>query len=174
MLAKQTIRNFSPIRQKVKLAIFDMDQILFDETLYKGVENILEKLKQNNYKMAIASYNPYAEWLCDRYSITPYFDIICGHPPTSDLGKLVHIDEIFQYYKKNKISVSEQDTVFYDDNKQNIQEVGQNTKINCVHIKEGGIKMIHIMKLLKPKLTNATQSFKKPFLDQKRCMVFPF
>ena len=83
--------------QKRKLAIFDMDQTLVDETLYRGVEEILEHLKKNNYRMAIASYNPYARWLCERYSITHYFDIICGYYDPK--GKTTHIDEIKLYLK---------------------------------------------------------------------------
>jgi magnesium-dependent phosphatase-1 len=122
-----------------QLAIFDMDQTLVDETLYHDVEDVLEHLKKNNIKMAIASYNPYAQWLCERYSITHNFDIICGYHNSK--GKMMHIEEIKKYYFKKNKTIPEIEILFFDDDPNNINEIKKHTKIKCVLVPEGGLTL---------------------------------
>lgn len=120
-----------------KLIIFDMDKTLFDETLYEDIPKILENLHKKRYRMAIASYNPFAKWLCDRYSITKYFDIICGY--YSHKGKMTHMREIFNFYKKRGYNVNPENTIFYDDDPNNINDIQNKTKITCIKVPPGGI-----------------------------------
>jgi magnesium-dependent phosphatase-1 len=120
-----------PVTQKYRLAIFDMDQTLVDQTIYEDVFHIVKKFKELNIKMAIASYNPHALWLCDRYDITKYFDIICGYPHD---GKLGHIETIRNYYKENGVNYDDAEIIFFDDDKNNISDVSRITGIRCVTV----------------------------------------
>ena len=122
---------------KYKLAIFDMDQTLFHETIYPNVKSILRTLKNANVRMAIASFNEHAKWLCDRYDISKYFDIIeegyCSG--TQDVpGKMNHINNIKKYYTNTDQSMMESDMIFFDDDPQNILDIKENTFITCVKV----------------------------------------
>lgn len=81
--------------------------------------------------MAIASYNPYARWLCDRYNITKYFDIICGYD--SD-GKMKHMTEIKLYYQERGIDLDDQVIIFFDDDIENFDDIEKLTKIKCIQV----------------------------------------
>jgi predicted phosphatase len=119
------------IKPKYRLAIFDMDQTLVDQTIYEDVFHIMKEFKSLKINMAIASYNPYAAWLCDRYDITKYFDIICGYPHE---GKLDHIKTIRNYYKENGVTYDDTEIIFFDDDKKNISDVSRITGIRCITV----------------------------------------
>jgi magnesium-dependent phosphatase-1 len=116
---------------KYKLVIFDCDQTLVDQSIYKDVQDVVEKLSQLKIKMAIASYNPYAKWLCDRYDITKYFDIICGY--NSD-NKMKHMTEIKTYYEKKGFDITEDEIIFFDDDINNFISIEKLTQIKCCYI----------------------------------------
>lgn len=125
--------KIKPLQQTsiYKLAIFDMDQTLVDQTIYEDVFFIVQKFKELKIRMAIASYNPYAAWLCDRYDITKYFDIICGYRKNC---KMNHINTIKKYYVEQGLNYDDSEIIFFDDNKKNISDVQGSTDIKCVSI----------------------------------------
>ena len=65
--------KISNIPSSVEVIIFDLDKTLINETICKETETVLQKLKEQQYSLAIASYNAYAKWFCDRYNISKYF-----------------------------------------------------------------------------------------------------
>jgi predicted phosphatase len=116
---------------RYKLVIFDMDQTLIDETLYLDAEYIIKHFNKFNINMSIASFNKHAQWFCDRYDISKYFDIICGYYNT---GKLNHIKKIKEFYNANGYEIYDRDIIFFDDDIINISEVRNNSSITCVKI----------------------------------------
>lgn len=116
---------------KYNLAIFDLDGTIFYETIFDDVIEILKQLYDNNIKMAIASYNPYAEFFCNRYDITKYFDIICGYTKEN---KMNHINEIKNHYKKGGIEFNDKEIIFFDDDATNINDIKKNTGIRCISV----------------------------------------
>jgi hypothetical protein len=116
---------------KYSLAIFDLDGTIFYETIFDDVFEILHQFKLNNIKMAIASYNPYAEFFCNRYDITKYFDIICGYTKNN---KISHINEIKSYYKNKGTIFTDNEIIFFDDDMNNINDIKNNTNITCIPI----------------------------------------
>jgi len=119
------------VNSKYKLAIFDMDQTLVDETIYEDVFHIMKEFKSLKINMAIASFNPHAAWLCDRYDITKYFDIICGYQHEC---KLDHINAIINHYKEMGLNYDYNDIVFFDDDDKNISDVSDITGIKCIKV----------------------------------------
>ena len=117
-----------------KFIIFDFDQTLFDETIYPDAISIIKKLKLNNIHLSIASFNPYAAWLCDRYDISRFFDIICGYKADE---KNQHIADIKEYYAAHSIQFNEKNAVFFDDDLRNINFVRNKTNIKCVNVSNG-------------------------------------
>jgi phosphoglycolate phosphatase-like HAD superfamily hydrolase len=120
--------NKSP---KYKLVIFDCDQTLVDQSIYKDVQDVVEKLSKLKIKMAIASYNPYAKWFCDRYDITKYFDIICGY---NSVNKMKHMTEIKTHYEKKGFDIAEDEMIFFDDDINNFISIEKLTRIKCCYI----------------------------------------
>jgi len=116
---------------KFNLAIFDLDGTIFYETIFDDVFEILEKLKNSNVKMAIASYNPHAKFFCNRYDIEKYFDIICGYYTDC---KISHINEIKSYYKNKGRIFDDKEIIFFDDDNTNISDISIQTKIKCISI----------------------------------------
>lgn len=114
---------------KFNLAIFDIDGTIIDETIFDDIFEILEKLKNNDVKMSIASYNPYAKFFCNRYDIEKYFDIICGYYTDC---KIIHINEIKNFYKDKGIIFDDKEIIFFDDNITNINDISLQTNIKCV------------------------------------------
>jgi HAD superfamily phosphatase (TIGR01681 family) len=67
------------VTNKYKLIIFDLDSTLLNNykcKLYDDVIYILDYLKNNKYKIALASYNINADEHLKRHNIFKYFDII--------------------------------------------------------------------------------------------------
>jgi predicted phosphatase len=116
---------------KYNLVIFDLDGTIVYETIFDDVFEILHQFKLNNVKMAIASYNPYAEFFCNRYDITKYFDIICGYTKND---KIQHINEIKSHYKNKGTIFTDNEIIFFDDDIKNINDIKKNTNITCVKI----------------------------------------
>jgi len=129
-----------------KIIVFDLDQTLINETICQDTEEVLKKLKNAGYKLAIASYNKYAEWFCDRYNITNYFDIICAE---IQKNKIKHFQKIINFYKLNNINFVDSDIIFFDDYQPNFITIQQKFNIKC-HIvdKKTGIKIEDINWLL--------------------------
>lgn len=118
-------------KPKYKLAVFDMDGTMFYETIFDDVFDIVKNFKRLNINMAVASYNPCAKWLCDRYDITQYFDIICGYDGD---GKMKHMNEIQLHYHKKGINFDENEIIFFDDDIENFNDIQKLTKIRCVPV----------------------------------------
>lgn len=116
---------------KYKLVIFDCDQTLISETIFDDVFEILKQFQNSHINMAVASYNPYAKWLCDRYDITKYFDIICGYASN---GKMKHIDEIKLYYRNRGINFNDSEIIFFDDDIKNFDAIKKLTNIKCIPV----------------------------------------
>lgn len=53
---------------------------LFENKVYPGVPETLAKLNNLGYRLAIATSKPtvYTIKICDKYGLTPYFDVIAG------------------------------------------------------------------------------------------------
>ena len=115
-----------------KSVIFDLDQTLRGETLFTDAEFVIKELAKNKINMAIASFNKYADWFCNRYDITKYFDIICGYHCNE--GKVKHINEIKSFYKNKGISFNDDEIIFFDDDISNIKDIQKNTSITCIDV----------------------------------------
>jgi len=102
--------------------IFDLDQTLINETICKDTLQVLQELKNHQYSLAIASYNKYAKWFCDRYDITKYFDMI---EAKFDSTKIHHLKNIMEFYKVPSSKIA-----FFDDRQRNC-----NIAQNKLHIK---------------------------------------
>lgn len=115
-----------------KLVIFDLDQTLRGETLFDDAEYVIKELAKNDMRMAVASFNKYADWLCGRYGIDKHFDIICGY--YDERGKITHINQIKEHYKSRNININDTDIIFFDDDEHNINNVRNNSDITCVKV----------------------------------------
>lgn len=53
---------------------------IYENKLIDGIKEMLQELKEHDFKMAIASSKPtvFIEKICDIFQITPYFDVIIG------------------------------------------------------------------------------------------------
>lgn len=119
---------------KFKLVVFDLDRTLFYETIFEQVFCILSNLRRLNLCMSIASFNPCAEWLCDRYDIKKYFDHICEGREKYGDSKIDHIQHIRTEYKKQGIEFDDHDIIFFDDDEDNIRQVEKYTNIKCIQV----------------------------------------
>jgi len=69
---------------------------IFENEIYLGIEDLLKKLKQNNYKIIVATSKPlvFAKTILKHFKMIEYFDLIVG----SNLdGTLVDKGEIISY-----------------------------------------------------------------------------
>jgi HAD superfamily phosphatase (TIGR01681 family) len=130
----------------IKLAIFDFDNTIFHETINENIFEVIEEYKKKNIKLAIASYNPYVRWFCDRYEITKHFDIILGYHCNN--GKNGHIKKILSYYKEHRLIFSDNEIIFFDDDITNIADVKKETNITCIHINPATGITLDILKLV--------------------------
>lgn len=142
---KQNELNLSKkqnITTSVEVIIFDLDKTLINETICKETETVLQKLKERQYSLAVASYNAYAKWFCDRYNISKYFDIICANPAET---KISHIKSIMQFYNITDTSKM----VFFDDKYSNCHIIQSELQIPSIKVdKQCGIRLCDIMWLL--------------------------
>lgn len=55
---------------------------MFENSVYDGVANALEKLRGNGIKLAVATSKPevFAKQILERFSLSEYFEAICGIP----------------------------------------------------------------------------------------------
>ncbi len=55
---------------------------IYDNSVYGGMPETLQKLKDAGYKLAVATSKPekYAKQIVEYYGIAPYFDFVCGIP----------------------------------------------------------------------------------------------
>lgn len=68
---------------------------LYENQVYPGIPQMLERLKHMGYRMAIASSKPtvFVERILTHFSLDPYFDVVVG----SELnGKRVNKDEVIR------------------------------------------------------------------------------
>jgi soluble P-type ATPase len=121
-----------------KIAVFDLDYTLWDGTkLFSDTVDILKTLKQKGIPLYIASFHTDALNVCKDLQIDHFFQrVLYG----IDRTKLDMIRDILS----DHTTVSESDTVFFDDNYENIQLVKKESSVRCVHIPEGGITWYHI------------------------------
>jgi predicted phosphatase len=117
-----------------KLAIFDFDNTIFYETINETIFEVIQEFQKKNIKLAIASYNPYVKWYCNRYNITKHFDIILGYHNPKNSGKNKHINEIRNYYMLRGLIFHDSEIIFFDDDIHNITDVRKQTNISCIHI----------------------------------------
>lgn len=112
-----------------KLAIFDLDLTLWDgNKLYSDIHSILKRLKSQNIKLYIASYNLSAMECCKMLEIEKYFDgIYYGRGTT----KNTMIKNIMQ----QNINIKENEIIFFDDQLINFKDL--NKKIKTIHCKNG-------------------------------------
>ena len=128
-------------KSRIKVIIFDLDQTLINETICKETEDVLQKLHQQQYNMAIASYNSCAKWFCDRYDISQYFGIIQSKPGPN---KIDHIKNIMHHYQ-----ISPSEIVFFDDKSKNCTVIQQQLNITSFQVdKRCGIRLCDIKWLL--------------------------
>ncbi|HRX17124.1 MAG TPA: magnesium-dependent phosphatase-1 [Spirochaetota bacterium] len=100
-------------------------------SLYPDVKKILILLKEQGYRLAIASRTGEPEWasqLMDIFDIKKYFDYLEIYPAS----KLVHFDKM-----KRKLGIGYDRMIFFDDEIRNIDEVGALGVATC-HV-TGGI-----------------------------------
>lgn len=109
----------------IKFIIFDLDRtLLCSETknLFIDVKCILHHLKLKGYKIALASYNAYADKLLEEHNISQYFDYIIYEDMRllSILG--INIDFKLEMLTNllSLANVSTEETLFFDDQQRNI------------------------------------------------------
>lgn len=129
----------------IKLVIFDLDKTLINETLCDETEKVLQQLKEKKYMMAIASYNKYAKWFCDRYDISKFFDVICAK---RDLNKASHIQSIINFYFTCGIKIQPYEIMFFDDKHSNCNFIQQFGIISHLVDKKHGIRLSDIKLLI--------------------------
>lgn len=138
-----------------KLIIFDLDDTLISvntNKLYNDVEYILNYLKDNRYKIALASYNSYAHEKLRSKNIYEYFDIVKCE------------DWRIKYDKKDRmlneivdlIDVDAKEVLFVDDNNEIVEWAKCKNFNVCKVDPKKGINIIEIGKyipdILKEKL----------------------
>jgi HAD superfamily phosphatase (TIGR01681 family) len=118
------INNASVYKEHtIKLAVFDLDDTLIHEgfadsepILCNDTMAILELLKKNNIKIALASHNHNAETIMKNAGIYNFFDFVQAYYDFTD--KASHIHNIMEHFSFFNIKLDEM--VFYDDMKINI------------------------------------------------------
>lgn len=124
-----------------ELIIFDLDQTLVDwydgkPHLFPDVPNILESLSKHGYKIALATYNRWAEHYLQELGLIGYFDMVA-----------VDITNNFDSldYKKNLLgkvlnhfNVSPEKALFYDDHHKNVL-TGNELGIRSIHLGMNGL-----------------------------------
>lgn len=133
-------------KNKTKLIVFDMDETLFHETLYEQVFGILEEISKKNIHMAIASYNKFCTFFCDRYDISKYFDVIRGYYAPN---KINHFNEIFDYYNKLNIQIKPSEVLFFDDDNANLETIRGEFNITSYKVEPNIGITNDILKLIK-------------------------
>jgi FMN phosphatase YigB (HAD superfamily) len=111
-----------------KLYIFDLDDVLIHNKnnipiLVNCVVKILQKLKDNSIKIALASHNYSAKEILEKLKIIQYFDFIVAYYDYTD--KMSHLRKILDYFKINPTQVW-----FFDDLHENIVSANK-LKINA-------------------------------------------
>jgi hydroxymethylpyrimidine pyrophosphatase-like HAD family hydrolase len=132
---------------RIKLAIFDFDNTIFYETINKDIFEVISVYQKKNIKLAIASYNPYVKWFCNRYGITKHFDIILGYHNEKN-GKNEHIKEIRNYYAECGLIFHDNEIIFFDDDTNNIDNVKKETNIICIPVNPNTGITLDILKLV--------------------------
>jgi predicted phosphatase len=117
-----------------KVAVFDLDLTLWDgKQLFPETVAILSKLRQEGVLMYVASFHQEAESCCKELGIIKFFErIFYGrHMSKSDMISIIMTIH-------NGLPVNE--LVFFDDNIDNIVEVGLTNRVRTIHVnKQRGI-----------------------------------
>lgn len=78
-MVEETMYEETIYESNINLVIFDLDDTLIctrtSKFLY-DVEKLLKTLKDNGYKIGMASYNPYADYVLKKRNLYDYFDFI--------------------------------------------------------------------------------------------------
>lgn len=122
--------------QGVEVVVFDLDYTLScpnTERLYTGVRRLLDKLRENNIKIALASYNAYADEVLMSNNVLHYFSYIAFENWKMQ-SKLDMKERMLKEILKH-LNCSPSKVLFVDDQRPNIK-----TAIKL------GIKTLHIPK----------------------------
>lgn len=108
----------------IKLAIFDLDNTLWDgNAVYPAAINTIKYLDQEKIPMCVASFNINAATICNKLQISNYFKVIIGEHQRTKLEMINDImQNLFPTLKQNEV-------IFLDDLKNNIEEVKNNSLV---------------------------------------------
>lgn len=133
--------NLEKYLSERELIIFDLDQTLVDwfggePHLFPDVPNILESLSIYGYKIALASYNRWAEHYLEKFGLIHYFDIIAIDIQNT-FDKLDYKKDLLEKILKH-FNISPEKALFYDDQKKNIV-TGNELGIQSIYLNMNGL-----------------------------------
>ena len=162
----EQLRPSPPSSFDFRLAVFDLDLTLFDGMkLFEDVHSILSRLKADGVKLYIASFHLEAADCCKFLGIAHYFeDILYGRNRTKA--------EMIQDILGRHSGMRGYNTVFFDDNFENILDVKIKTGIRTIHIDRFGLTWTDVP--VKFSMCSASANIYNSFNDfqlEDRCEV---
>lgn len=133
--------NLQQYKLRKTLIIFDLDQTLVDwfagePHLFPDVPNILESLSKAGYKIALASYNRWAEHYLEKLGVLNHFDMI-AIDTLNTFEKLDYKKDLLEKVLKN-FDIPPEKALFYDDQKKNIH-TGTALGIDSIYLDMNGL-----------------------------------
>lgn len=134
-------KALSKYKNDIRLVIFDLDQTLVDwiggeAHLFPCVRNILESLASNGFKIALATYNRWAEHFLTKLGVVSFFDMI-ETDIVNTLDKLDYKATMLQNILEN-FQIPPEKVLFFDDQKRNL-ETATRIGIHGVYVDYTGI-----------------------------------
>lgn len=136
-----TTLDLTLLKGNIELVIFDLDQTLIEwhfgePHLFPDVDIILRSLYASNCKMAVATYNTWAEHYLKKMGLDHYFDMI-GIDILTTFDRLDYKKDLLSKIL-TELNVAPEKTLFFDDQMKNVR-TGHELGIHSIYVDMNGL-----------------------------------
>lgn len=129
------------LKDNIELVIFDLDQTLIEwhfgePHLFPDVVKILNSLYASKFKMAVATYNSWAEHYLKKMGLDHYFDMI-GIDIVNTFDRLDYKKDLLSKILE-QLNVPPNKALFFDDQMKNIR-TGCELGIHSIYVNMNGL-----------------------------------